>query len=162
MYVSLHKSTLHLGARQAVLVSFLEPQFGTKPYIHGQVSVTERPYYAVSFLLYKMLFFTGQNHHFIHIMRGIHENTMYLWNFLWKYKENERIFVKKLVPRKRIMHTYVAHSVTPPLDRCVTKKKGPQCVRNIYTVRSYLSFPHVFLFTFCAVRNGVFPENLAL
>ena len=75
MYVSLHKSTLHLGARQAVLVSFLEPQFGTKPNIHGQVSGTERPYYAVSFLLYKMLFFNDQNHPFIHIMRGIHEKV---------------------------------------------------------------------------------------
>ena len=79
MYVSLHKSTLHLGARQAVLVSFLEPQFGTKPNIHGQVSGTERPYYAVSFLLYKMLFFNDQNHPFIHIMRDIQEKVQCIY-----------------------------------------------------------------------------------
>ena len=79
MYVSLHKSTLHLGARQriikAVLVSFLEPQFGTKPNILGQVSGTELPYCVVNFLLDKMFFFTGQNHHFIHIMGDIQEKV---------------------------------------------------------------------------------------
>ena len=57
------------------------------------------------------------------------------------------------------MHTYVAHSVTPPLDRCVTKKKGPQCVRNIYTVRSYLSFPaRVFVYILCCSQRR-FPRK---